>query len=75
MLLALYKGKYDERINTMITTRQADKYIKSGVDVKMRQINYPDEGIFTVKIISRDKWSVVLSDGAKISRDELEIVV
>lgn len=59
----------------MITTRQADKYIKSGADVKIRQINYPDDGIFTVKIISRDRYSVVLSDGAKISRDELEIII
>lgn len=58
----------------MITTRQADKLIKSGEQVKIREVNYPDSKIFTVRIVGRDRWSVMLDDGAKISRDELEII-
>jgi hypothetical protein len=58
----------------MITTKQADRLIKSGEVVKIREINYPDSGIFSVRIICRDRWTVTLSDSAKISRDELEII-
>ena len=58
----------------MITTKQADKLIKSGEQVKIKEINYPDSQIFTVRIVGRDRWSVLLDDGAKISRDELEII-
>ncbi len=55
-----------------MTTKQADKAIKLGEPVKLRNVRYDE--IFSVVLVSRDRWTVTTSTGSRFERDELEIV-
>ena len=55
-----------------MTTKQADKAIKSGQPVTLRNTQFDET--FTVVIVSRDRWTVTSADGGRFERDELEVV-
>lgn len=55
-----------------MTTREADKAIKSGSEVTLHNPRYNET--FTAVIVARDKWTITTAAGGRFERDELEIV-
>ena len=69
-LLKIFKRSQHER-ETM-TTKQADKLIKSGEQVTLHNARFNET--FTVVLVSRDRHTVTSQDGGRFERDELEVV-
>ena len=57
-----------------MTPRAADKAIRAGLPVTLRNNFYGDGVAFTVILVSRDRWNVYTADGEKYDRGELEII-
>ena len=57
-----------------MTPRAADKAIRAGLPVTLRNNFYGDGAAFTVTLVSRDRWNVYTADGEKYDRGELEII-
>ena len=54
-------------------TKQADKLIKAGKPVTVRNTHFDET--FTTTFISRDRYTITAADGGLFERDELEVVV
>jgi hypothetical protein len=55
-----------------MTTRQADRLIKSGEKVKVHNATFNET--FEIVIVSRDRWNIETKDGGLFDRKGLEIV-
>jgi len=55
-----------------MTPKQADKIIKAGVPVTVKNFQFGET--FTAIFVSRDRFSITTQDGGLYSRDDLDII-